>query len=208
MTWEQARKKVETLFEPPTLKGLSSLVQDGAPAGAIALQAVLVEELSVLQLKLKAGGDATEPHRGFYSGDKPLNEEMCRDHLLLLLQHMPFDINLRPEGHVADDKEIDIECSLGRELMVPIEVKGQWHKDLWHAADTQLARLYTTDWRADRRGIYLVLWFGDKGKRLTAPPKGITTPKTPEALREMLVERSQAARENLVEVVVLDLTRL
>jgi len=205
--WEQSRKKVESEYRPPSLKGLASLVSDEAPVDAAALQAVIVEEISVLQRQLTAGGDAVEPHVGFYLGDKPRGEESCRDHLIILLRdRMPFNIVLRPEGHLADDKEVDIECSLGRELMVPIEIKGQWHKDLWHAADTQLARLYSADWRSDRRGIYLVLWFGHKGKKLKIKDADSQPPKTPEALRKMLIETSRSARDGLVEIVVLDVT--
>ncbi|UIN21302.1 NACHT domain-containing protein [Herbaspirillum frisingense] len=207
VTWEQSRKRVESQYRPPSLKGLASLVSDKAPVDAAALQAVIVEEISVLQRQLMAGGDAVEPHVGFYLGDDPRGEESCRDHLIILLRdRMPFNIVLRPEGHLADDKEVDIECSLGRELMVPIEIKGQWHKDIWHAADTQLARLYSSDWRSERRGIYLVLWFGNKGKKLKIKDADSQPPQTPEAMRKMLIETSQSARDGLVEIVVLDVT--
>ncbi len=208
VTWEQLRKRVETLYQPPLLIDLASLVRDEAPADAVALQAVIVEEISVLQRQLVAGGDAVEPHVGFFVGDKPHDEEACRDHLVILLRdRMPFNIVLRPEGHLADDKEVDIECSLGRDLMVPIEIKGQWHKDVWHAADTQLARLYTVDWRSERRGIYLVLWFGNKGKKLKNQSLGLPPPQSAEALQAMLSKQSKAAQEGLVEIIVLDLTR-
>jgi hypothetical protein len=93
---------------------------------------------------------------------------------------------------------------------MPIEIKGQWHPDLWHAADTQLDRLYSTDWRAERRGIYLVLWFGDttaSNKKLKGPGDGSSLPKTPAELRTALIERSKAAKEGRVEVIVLDLAR-
>ena len=116
-------------------------------------------------------------------------------------------IAAEPEGAAADRKAKDIACSLRPDLMVPIEIKGQWHRDLWHAADTQLERLYAADWRADRRGIYLVLWFGDAGKRLAAPPKGTPRPATPEDLRRALIAQSTAAQQSLVEIVVLDLSR-
>lgn len=32
----------------------------------------------------------------------------------------------------------------------------------WEGADKQLDSLYTQDWRAEGRGIYLVLWVGDQ----------------------------------------------
>jgi hypothetical protein len=95
-------------------------------------------------------------------------------------------------------------------MRIPIEVKGQWHPALWHAADTQLDRLYSSDWRADRRGIYLVLWFGDvaaPSKKLKRPGDGSPLPRTPEELRIALIDRSKAAREGRVKVFVLDVAR-
>lgn len=205
---EQEKKRVESLYKPATLESLSALVRDEAPVDAISLKAVVLEEIYILQHQLLAGGDPAEPLRGFYENGMPRDEEPCRDHLLLLLRgRIPFNIDLRPEAHAADDKEIDIACSLGPDLMIPIEVKGQWHPDLWTSADTQLARLYSSDWRADRRGIYLVLWFGDTGKKLKSPPKGLSKPTDPEGLRQMLIEQSQASKTGLVDIVVMDLTK-
>ena len=162
----------------------------------------------MLQRQLLSGGDHGESHRGFFDNRKPGRKEWCRDHLYVLLrQRMPFGIALRPEGHLAADKEADLVAELGNALMVPIEIKGQWHSDLWHAADTQLHRLYAADWRAERQGIYLVLWFGEVGKSLKAPPRGTPRPTTPADLREALVAASSAAQAGLVEVVVLDVSR-
>jgi hypothetical protein len=89
-------------------------------------------------------------------------------------------------------------------------IKGQWHKDLWHAADTQLDRLYSNDWRADRKGIYLVFWFGPKvhkNKKLKSLGKGIKLPATASELRTALIEKSEVAKQGSIEVVVLDLAR-
>lgn len=206
---EQQRKRVEEAFQPATLDHVAALTRDEAPRSAADLQAVILEELEVIQRQLRPGGDAGEPWRGFFNdkGD-PHGEERCRDHLhVLLRERMLFGITLRPEGHLAADKEADLVAELGNTLMVPIEIKGQWHRDLWHAADTQLDRLYAADWRADRRGIYLALWFGDAGKRLAAPPRGTPRPTTPGGLREALIAKGEAARQGQVEIVVLDLSR-
>ena len=107
---------------------------------------------------------------------------------------------------MADEKGVEIECSASPTIMVPVEVEGQWHKDLWSAADDQIDKLYLADWRTDRRGIYFVLWFGP-GTKLTAPPAGIIVPATPEELRASLAAASTACKTGMVEVVVLDLTR-
>jgi hypothetical protein len=123
-----------------------------------------------------------------------------------MLRPLPFEIQALPEGHLADDKRCDIICLLG-DVMVPIEIKGQWHDKLWTAADQQLDRLYVNDWRA-QCGIYLVLWFGTRSQKPPKdPPPGISSPVNAEELRRQLVECSATTREGRVEVVVLDLER-
>jgi len=96
-----------------------------------------------------------------------LNRAQLLEHHGLKIGDYLLGIQCAPEGHLAADKRADIQCSIGQ-LMLLIEVKGQWHKELWTAAETQHDRLYAPDWRADRCGVYLALWFGrgmSKGKR-------------------------------------------
>jgi hypothetical protein len=95
-------------------------------------------------------------------------------------------------------------------LRIPIEIKGQWHSELWKGSDTQLDVLYTRDWRAEGHGIYLVLWFGNQqktNKKLKSPGRLKALPKTADELKEMLVATSESAREGRVIVFVLDLER-
>ena len=207
---EQQRKRVEETFRPATLADLAAVTGDAVPRSAADLQPLLIEELSVLEKRFAPGGDNANPIAGFYKelGKTPKGENDCRDHLLALLRgQLLSGITAEPEGSAGGRLACDIACSIGSTIRVPIEIKGQWHKDLWHAADTQLDRLYTQDWRAERRGIYLVLWFGDAGKPLHPPPQGTPRPSTPEELRDALVANSDAARYNLVEIIVLDLSR-
>ena len=92
-------------------------------------------------------------------------------------------------------------------MRLPIEIKGQWHEEVWTAADAQLDRLYTSDWRAAGLGIYLVLWFGARGKKLKSPGAGVQRPRSPDELKAMLEKRSTAVQQGRVAVVVLDLAR-
>lgn len=201
---EQRRKLVETRYSPPTLTAVRNGLEGGPPVDAADLQAVMLEELEVAQARLK--GDPLDWYKGFYKEDGThKNEEDCRDELLKLLDGKVSGVQLRPESHLADDKRVDIECSATTTVMVPVEVKGQWHKALWTAADDQLDKLYSTDWRAERRGIYLVLWFGG-AVPLTSAPGGGDPPATPEALQEALTTVSRVCGTGFVKVVVLDLT--
>ncbi|WP_024539520.1 NACHT domain-containing protein [Comamonas badia] len=205
---EQQQALVDSSYQPQTLTAIQAVVTNSAPADIKDLQAFMLEELAVVQAKIKS--DDAESWRGFFndSNQEPHSEERCRDHLLGLLRQGDRSIHLEPETHVASDKEVDITCAVNG-LRLPIEIKGQWHASLWTAADAQLNRLYASDWQAQHHGIYLVLWFGasvPKNKRL----KGLLdqpTPTTPDALRNMLCERSHAARQGRIDILVLDLER-
>ncbi|KAA3548360.1 hypothetical protein FOM00_12775 [Pseudomonas sp. ST1] len=206
---EQARKIVESLYRPPTLDAIAAIMHDNLPACMPDLQAIVIEELLIAQAKIKS--DDAESWRGFYDDSgNPYAEERCRDHLLGILRQGSSDISYDPETHVANDKEVDITCSAGA-LRLPIEVKGQWHAQLWKSADQQLDTLYTRDWRADSFGIYLILWFGAqemKNKSLRSPGREKLSPTTPDELRDMLAGESSSACSGRVAVVVLDLARL
>lgn len=201
---EQKRKRIEADWTAPALGDVASAIEDRAPQTASQLQAVLLEELDRIQRELK--GSDIDWYQDFLRNGVPRGEEQCRDALLKMLRPLPFGIQALPEGHLADDKRCDILCLSG-ELMTPIEVKGQWHRDLWTAADRQLDRLYVNDARAEA-GIYLVLWFGSNStKALKAPPKGVKLPASAADLRARLSERSSTTLEGRVAVVVLDLER-
>lgn len=204
---EQKRARVETAYVPPKLNAMNAILRNQAPASASDLQVFVLDELAIVQAKISS--DDAESWRGFYDDNGvPFQEERCRDHLLGLLRQGSRDVVFDPEAHVAGDKEVDIACSVGM-LRMPIEIKGQWHPQLWHGADMQLDSLYTGDWRADGRGIYLALWFGNQEspKSLTSPGRGVKRPETACELRDMLVARSQSAKEKRVDIFVLDLTR-
>lgn len=205
---EQARIRVESSYSPPTLETIDAITRDVLPLSPSDLQAFMVEELAVVQGKIKS--DDAESWRGFFD-DKgvPVEEERCRDHLLGLLRQGSTGVKLDPETHVAADKEVDIACSAGM-FRLPIEIKGQWHPELWQAADKQLDTLYTQDWRAEGRGIYLVLWFGGQvplNKRLRSAGRGRAVPQTPDQLREVLASTSQGVKDGRIVVVVLDVAR-
>ena len=53
---------------------------------------------------------------------------------------------------------------------------------MWNAVNDQLDALYTADWKANGRGVYIVLWFGDNsGKNLPKHPDGRLGPRSPES---------------------------
>ena len=188
---EQRRKRVEQAYSPPTIQEIAMILDGGPPGGAADLQAVMLENLGVVQAMLR--GSDVDWYRGFLrENGRHEDEEPCRDELIKMLRGIDASLEYIPESHGADDKRVDIVVRAGEQMILPIEIKGQWHRDLWTSADEQLDHLYVTDWRAER-GIYLVLWFGG-ATALTKSPAGIDPASTPEELREALRATSRAAR--------------
>ncbi|WP_232849470.1 hypothetical protein [Pseudomonas capsici] len=205
---EQKRIRVEAAYNPPTLAAIDAIARSLAPISLVDLQTVVLEELAIVQAKIKS--DDAESWRGFYDDKKvPFSEERCRDHLLGLLRQGAEGLIFDPETHVAADKEVDITCSVGT-LRIPIEIKGQWHSELWKGADIQLDTFYTRDWRAEECGIYLVFWFGDqqqKNKKLKSRGLHKALPTTADELKEMLVATNSSTQEGRIAIFVLDLVR-
>ncbi len=93
-------------------------------------------------------------------------------------------------------------------MNLPIEIKGQWHKEVWTAATEQLQN-YTREYRSDGRGIYLVLWFGYLGPRHPKNPhgwKGQRLPKTLNKMKALLTTKFENVSEK-TRIITLDLSR-
>lgn len=205
----QRRRQYDASFTPATLKNLLAMANETRPDGETALQAFVLDELREVQRKITS--DDVDSWRGFYRDDEltPHGEDRCRDWLISLLRQGSSLVAFEPEAHLAADKEADIACSAGKPRIC-IEVKGQWHKSVWTAADDQLDRLYTPDSRANDLGIYLVLWFGKQTEprhALKGPGGRATKPRSASEMKDMLEQRCQAFQQGRVEIVVLDLTR-
>lgn len=201
---EQKRKRVEAEWRSPSLETVSAAIADQTPTTAAQFLAVLVEEVAGVQAKIR--GSDINWYRDFFDSRGPATEGLCRDTIIKMFGTLPFGIKALPEGHLADAKRCDILCLLD-DMMIPIEIKGQWNRDLWTAADRQLDLLYTNDHRAER-GIYLVLWFGlGTTKPPKPPPDGVTSPHNADALRDTLVGLSASTGDGRTEILVLDITR-
>ena len=201
---EQRQKRVEKKYSAPTLQQIRSLLNAGAPTDAADLQAVTMDALETAQGWLR--GNDVDWYRGFFREDgRHKTEELCGDEIIKMLRAVDNSLEYIPETHVADDKRVDIVARAHERLILPIEIKGQWHPELWTAADKQLDHLYVNDWRAER-GIYLVLWFGEDTS-LPSPPDKRPKRTTAHELREALRAISKAALAGRVDIVVLDVTR-
>ena len=93
-------------------------------------------------------------------------------------------------------------------MNLPIEIKGQWHNEVWTAAGEQLQN-YTREYHSHGRGIYLVLWFGYLGANHPKKPRGWQGQPLPKTLYEMktlLVQKCEGISEK-TKVMVLDLSK-
>jgi hypothetical protein len=147
---------------------------------------------------------AADPYGVLRYGDAAALTPTAARALLRALERLAKAERLMPGARRAD-----IEFALG-DFRLPVEAKGQWHRDLWKAASEQLDELYTIEWRAQGRGIYVVFWFGTgvgDQHGLRSPGRGRPKPGSPEELRTALVERLPEHRRGQIAVVVLDVAR-
>ena len=136
------------------------------------LRALILEELEFYQNDLR-GGDTTSPSLFIISNMMDrlfleyihLNEvdatKIVADRLKLRLSNKGIIVTLEHQMQHANRCDITFAKVIDnqRKLLV-LESKGQWHKELYIAASTQLAERYSIHPDAEQQGIYFVLWFG------------------------------------------------
>jgi hypothetical protein len=202
---QQERLRRDTEYRVPSFEEVKSTLSGGLPETIDDLKAVTLDAIETVQIYLRQGD--TTAWRMFWSGDTPCDENTCRDRLLDVVRgHILKAIAANPETRMPDAKRADVAV-IYNGMGLPVEIKGQWHKDVWDAPSEQLIELYTKDYRANGRGIYLVLWFGPvAGKNLVSHPDRRPRPGSPEELRQMLLERLAPSERARVDVVVLDVS--
>ena len=210
MAAEQRQKRAEEDFSALAPDDLAALLDDGPPGNIEDLKALVLEEMAVAQRKL-IGDDLDSVIEFWTDAGIPRDENRCRDRLAALIgpELARYDIQRITEADMPHTKRADLAFARGT-MQLPMEVKGQWHSDVWDAATGQLDMQYLIDWRSEQRGIYCVLWFGDllsaTNRRLKAHPDGLAAPQSAEEMRTMLIDRIPEARRTLIDVLVLDLT--
>ena len=197
-------------YSHPSVEEVQDTLNDGPPANAADLAALLEDRLDDMCADLK--GSNSDFWRQFWNEDRHRRltgakpEDSCRDALLNNLQlRLPDEVDTVREGSYAADTRADIRANcLG--FNVPIEIKKDSHPDLWKAMRDQLMAQYTTDPATDGYGIYLVLWFADPNNPATRHPDG-SRPSTPEELRRRLQQELTADEARKITVVVMDVTK-
>ena len=183
---------------------IMAAITDGPPQTVEDVLAIVCDEIDQLQTQITSS--STNTAKMFYENGVPKGENDCRDTLLNLLRpRLPQGILWTPELAMQGQDRADCGFSFGT-LRLPLEAKGQWHRELWTAAETQLFDRYAQDWQAQGRGLYLVFWFG-KLKTLQGPPKNISPapPTTSAELQEVLKSALPPHVAPWITIKVLDL---
>jgi hypothetical protein len=203
----QRRLRRDHEYVPASVAQVQSVVSNALPETIDDMRAYFGDRVATVQERMHATN--TDMWEAYWDGTKPRPENFCRNRLIEHISgQLPSAVRFEPEMHMPNQKRADI-AAIRDAIGLPVEIKGQWHKEVWHAPMEQLAARYGRDWHAEGRGAYIVIWFGDvPRKKLPAHPDDLASPKTPEELRTMLINRIPEAMRDLIDVYVVDVTRM
>ncbi len=200
----------DAAYRHPSIDQVQHTLNNGLPANAADLAALVTERLNEIALRLR--GDNSNPWRQFWNEDQhgrpttPKPEESCRDAILAQLREaVPTGVAVEPERRYAAGTRADITVTYGGHN-IPIELKKHTHPELWTAPRAQLVSQYTTDPATDEHGIYMPLWFGLEDSKPTPPPEG-HRPTTAAELEERLEQDLTPEEARKISVLVLDVSK-
>lgn len=209
---QQLIVRADSEYRQPTIQEAVQVLADGKPRDVADLQALVMSHVS--DLKVQIASSNTDIFKRFWNEDgygrvtTPKSEESCRDVLVDLLRARlrHHEISVEPEGHMATDKRADIVAQLPAIKLV-IELKRDYHAEVWSAAQTQLDRFYTRDPEAKGFGVYGIFWFGSGGwGAIPAPPGNSQRPESAADMESMLYTHLPEDRHTRVKIVVLDVS--
>ncbi|WFW76136.1 hypothetical protein NFJ83_14805 [Citrobacter braakii] len=192
-------------------QAVSTLVNE-TPANVMDLYSLLLNHLRDISNRITY--ENTDIYKQFWNEDSygrtlvPKPEESCRHIFLELLRTRlnPLKISCEPEGHMVSDKRADIIVSLPG-IKIPIEIKRDYHRDVWTALNGQLDKLYTKNPDAAGYGIYLVFWFGSaRPNTLPRLSKNILQPENASTMENMLNETVPFEKRDRLSAKVIDVS--
>jgi hypothetical protein len=209
---QQRVRMIDAQYRQPTVEQVVRTLSNGKPSNIADFHALILDHLE--DLKPHIASTNIDVFKRFWNENSygqvttPKNEESCRDYLVEILRARTIaqSIVLEPEGHMAADKRADIVALLpGMKLVV--ELKRDYHSEIWVAIQAQLERFYTRDPEAKGYGIYVVLWFGSKRtSTIRLPPISFTRPESAGEMQEILQALIPEEKRDKIGVVVLDVS--
>ena len=183
---QQRKARRDFEYDAPSVADLRAVMTDDLPETIDDMRAYLADRIEVVQERIHR--DHTDMWAVYWVDNRPRPENFCRARLVEQISNqLPDSIRLEPEAQMSGQRRADLVASRNA-IRLPVEIKGQWHRDVWHAASDQLDARYAREWRAGGCGVYVVLWFGDvQGKQLYRHPDGVAPPETPRELQRAAV---------------------
>jgi hypothetical protein len=208
----QRQRRRDTEYDRPDWPQTVKALSNGAPATVADLHALLVQQL--IDVRTRIERENTDLYKSFWNIDSyarlenPRPEEACRDTLLALLKPLllPLGITAEPEVHMGGDKRADMSVAMpGRKIL--IELKRDYHSDVWTAVEGQLERYYAHDPEAKGFGVFCVFWFGDRRPSgIPAPPGGSLGPCSASEMEQMLLDFMPPDYRSRLAIIVIDVS--
>ena len=190
-----------------SLKDVRSILLSCQPISANDLKIIFLEEIKSYQEKIKTGPSCT--YLTYWEADKPSLENYCRDRLLDGLEQsmQNYGVSVHKEGAISSKGRVDLLLSLGN-IVLPVEIKCQWHRNLWTGACNQLEN-YSKDYRSNGVGVYLVIWHGHVEDKERKPKRhrGAKRPKNANEMYEALYRNLPRKLSSATKIVVLDVSK-
>lgn len=204
---EAKRRHLLRNFSAPTPEAVCGLLNSSRVSTVEDLRALVLEELKAAERWFREG--ETDPLEAFYEGGKHVSENTARNRIVDWLKPRltPLDVVVSIESAMANQNRCDFTAGTsieGQQTRLVVEVKGQWHPELFEAATTQLYDRYSHHPDAAEQGIYLVLWFGSDVKIAAKKGHGI---QTPVELEEAIKGRLASTLVDTIDIMVIDLSR-
>ncbi|GKW43342.1 NACHT domain-containing protein [Pectobacterium parvum] len=211
----QSNQKVryrESQFQHTNWKQALNTLKNQTPANVMDLYALLLDHLRDIANRITY--ENTDIYKQFWNENGngqilvPKPEESCRNFFLELLRARlhPLQIICEPEGHMVSGKRADIIISLPG-IKIPIEIKRDYHRDVWSALNEQLDQLYTTNPDAAGYGIYLVFWFGaSRPYAIPRPAKDTPPPVNATTMEVILNEAVPMVKRDRLSAIVIDVS--
>lgn len=202
-------------FKAPSSEEIVNFLDNDSVITVEGLRALILEELEFYQNDLR-GGDTTSPSLFYhkqYDGSTileyiHLNEvdatKIVADRLKLRLSNKGIIVTLEHQMQHANRCDITFAKVIDnqRKLLV-LESKGQWHKELYIAASTQLAERYSIHPDAEQQGIYFVLWFGMNEKVANQKNHDVSSAQE---LKIILENKLPSELKGRIDIFVLDIS--
>jgi hypothetical protein len=204
----------QTLYQQPTFQQTLNCLGNKNPVNHQDLLALTVDHLDSLEAELR--NDNFNGYKYFWNEEQhkvtdPKPEDAARDVLVkeLRIKLTNLGIFVEPEALMANSKRADIILSANG-MKLPIEIKRDYHPDVWTACEAQLKELYTILPQANGYGVFLVFWYGEKrGKtnKIKLPP--ITSKQRPtsaKGMQKMLEALVSSNNRHCIKIKVFDVS--